>query len=145
MPDIASILKAEISRLARKEVRGATEALKKTVTSHRAEIAALKRRTEMLEREVKRNRRATVSQPRIESDASELKVRFSAKGLAAQRQRLGLSVGDCALLLGASGQSIYNWERGNARPRESHMPRIVAMRGLTKRQAAGIVESLRKP
>jgi predicted transcriptional regulator len=144
MPDIASILKVEISRLARKEARRATDTLKKAVSVYRTEIAALKRRTEILEREIKRTRRATVPQPRVEVDASESKVRFSAKGLAAQRQRLGLSVGECALLLGASGQSIYNWERGNARPRASHMPKIVAMRRLSKRQAAGVIESLRK-
>jgi hypothetical protein len=44
MPNIATILKAEILRLARKEVRSEVEGLKKASTLYRSEIAALKRR-----------------------------------------------------------------------------------------------------
>jgi hypothetical protein len=42
-------------------------------------------------------------------DAEEGKIRFSAKGPAAQRKRLGLSAQEIGLLVGTSGQSIYNW------------------------------------
>ena len=42
MTNIASLLKAEMSRLARKEVRAETASLKKSVGIYRAEIAALK-------------------------------------------------------------------------------------------------------
>jgi hypothetical protein len=44
MPNIASLLKAEISRVARKEIRAEITALRKAATTHRSEIAALKRR-----------------------------------------------------------------------------------------------------
>jgi len=43
MPSIASVLKSEMVRVARKEVRGETLGLKKSVGTCRAEIAALKR------------------------------------------------------------------------------------------------------
>ena len=56
MPDIASTLKAEISRIARKELRAETEPIKKAVAGYRKEIAALKRRIEALERQQKRTR-----------------------------------------------------------------------------------------
>ena len=49
MPNIASILKSEISRVARKEVRAEVSGLKKGVSGHRSEIAALKRRLLALE------------------------------------------------------------------------------------------------
>ena len=42
MSNIASLLKTEISRVARKEVRAETLGLKKAVSVYRAEIAALK-------------------------------------------------------------------------------------------------------
>ena len=45
MANIASLLKTEISRVARKEVRADTVDLKKALGVYRAEIAALKRRT----------------------------------------------------------------------------------------------------
>jgi len=41
MANIASLLKTEISRVARKEVRGETAGLKKAISSYRSEIAAL--------------------------------------------------------------------------------------------------------
>ena len=44
MPNIASVLKDEISRISRKEIRRETSSLKKSSTSYRSEIAALKRR-----------------------------------------------------------------------------------------------------
>ena len=73
------------------------------------------------------------------SEESGKALRFSAKGLASQRRRLGLSADACGLLLGASGQSVYNWEAGKARPRASHLVAIVALRGLSKTQAVEVL------
>lgn len=44
MANIASFLKSEISRIARKEIRAETETLKKASSQYRSDIAALKRR-----------------------------------------------------------------------------------------------------
>ena len=63
--------------------------------------------------------------------------------MASQRRRLGLSAAECGLLVGASAQSIYNWEEGKARPRAQHLPAIFALRALGRREANKIVE-LRK-
>ncbi len=46
MPNIAAVLKEEIQRLARKELKANTESLKKAVITYRSEIAALKRRVD---------------------------------------------------------------------------------------------------
>ena len=73
--------------------------------------------------------------------AAIVRNRFSAKRLAAQRQRLGLSADAVGLLVGTSGQSIYNWEAGKARPRASHLAAIAALRTLSKTQAADILAS----
>ncbi len=43
MPNLASTLKSEIARLARKELKSEIQLLRKTVASHRGEIAALTR------------------------------------------------------------------------------------------------------
>ena len=52
MPNIASVLKAEIVRLARKELRTEVESIRKALAAARAESAALKRRVSELERSV---------------------------------------------------------------------------------------------
>ena len=146
MPNIASILKDEISRVARKEVRAETQSLKKAVGTYRTEIAALKRRSQALEQELRRlSKESAKAAPPLAADEETLQtLRFSAKGLASQRQRLGLSAEDCGLLLGASGQSVYNWEAGKARPRANHLPAIAALRSLGKKQAAAHLASLRE-
>ena len=61
MTNVASVLKAEISRVARKEVRGETIGLKKAVAAYRREIAALKRRTQALEQLVRRGSKAATT------------------------------------------------------------------------------------
>jgi DNA-binding transcriptional regulator YiaG len=115
MTNIASVLKDEITRLARKEMRGNTESLKKTVATYRSEIAALKRRVEALEREAKKTAKV-VSKVMPEPLEGNTSHRFSAKGFATHRQRLGLSAADYGRLLGVSGLSVYKWEGGQVRP-----------------------------
>ena len=138
MPNIASILKSEITRIARKEIRAEVEGLKKSVGGYRSGIATLKRRAQSLEQQVKRLEK---SAPKPEASTLEAgkAPRFSAKGLSKQRQRLELSADAVGVLVGASGQSVYNWEASKARPRDNHLPAIAALRTLSKRQAAEIL------
>jgi predicted transcriptional regulator len=145
MPNIASILKSEIARVARKEVRAGTEQLKKAATAYRSEIAALKRRCQTLEqqlRSVSRSGRKAAPAAEAAQDGGT-QLRFSAKGLASQRRRLGLSAHDCGLLVGASGQSIYKWEDGSARPRAKNVAAIAALRTMGKKEAAARLAGLR--
>jgi DNA-binding transcriptional regulator YiaG len=146
MPNIALLLKSEITRIARRETRAHVKALTKTVRASRSEIASLKRRAMELEREL-RNLHRTDRKSRQDASVSEppgKQPRFSAKSLASQRNRLQLSAQDCGLLVGASAQSIYNWEQGKARPHAKHIVAIAALRNLGKRQADAILESRRR-
>ena len=145
MPNIASILKSEIARVARKEVRGETIQLKKAVSAYRSQIAALKRRAQALEQALRSlDRRAGKAVPAAQDDDESMgSFRFSAKGLKSHRKRLGLSAHECGILLGASGQSVYKWEDGKARPRAKHLPAIAALRTLGKKQAVAILAERR--
>ena len=146
MPNIATALKQEISRIARKEIRTETTALRRAAAGYRAEIAALKRRAQALEQQVRRLVKSN-GKAATESDGEEppAKSRFSAKGLASQRKRLGLSASDVGLLVGVSSQSIYNWEQGKARPLARHLPAIAALKGMGKREAAARLDTLPDP
>ena len=144
MANIASLLKTEIARVARKQVRAETSVLKQAIGTYRAEIAALKRRAQALESELRRLSKAQARTEPVEAPTEpERKLRFTAKGLASQRKRLGLSAADCGLLLGTSGQSIYNWEEGKARPRARFLAAIAALRTLGKKEAASRLAALR--
>lgn len=147
MPNIATLLKSEISRIARKEVRAETAALKKAAATHRTEIASLKRRLQELEKQArslgKRMPAERAAPKAVAGAGADSGVqRFSAKGFASQRKRLGLSAAECGLLIGASGQTIYNWEDGKAKPREKHLPAIAAFRTLGKTAALARLEAL---
>lgn len=141
MPNIASVLKSEIMRIARKEIRAEIDGLKKAASAYRMEIAALKRRSQSLEQELKRLQRSMPKPEPLPIEETGKTQRFSANGLASQRHRLGLSADAVGLLLGTSGQSVYNWEAGKARPRASHLTAIAALRGLSKTQAAEVLAS----
>ena len=145
MPNIAALLKNEIARVARKEVRAETQSLKKAVGTYRTEIAELKKRTQALEQELRRvNRAAQKAGPRADvAEEQGPALRFSAKGFASQRKRLGLSAADCGLLVGASGLSVYKWESGQSHPRAKFIPAIAAFRSLGKKEAAARLEALR--
>ena len=58
MTKLASVLKDEVSRLVRKELCGGTDALKRASTQYRSDIAALKCRFALLERQLARAGRA---------------------------------------------------------------------------------------
>jgi DNA-binding transcriptional regulator YiaG len=142
MPNIASALKAEIQRIARKTIRDETTSLRKAIAPYRSEIAELKRRTQVLEQQIRRSQK-TVSRaaaPRPEEDQPS-GLRFSAKGLAAHRQRLGLSAQDFGALIGASALSVYKWEKGEVRPRARYLDAIAAIRSIGKKEAAARLAS----
>ena len=135
MPNIATVLKDEILRLARKEVRRELEGLKKASAQYRSDIAALKRQVAAL---AKQQARIVKNVPGKVAPAEEgegtTKFRFSAKRFATQRAKLGLSAGDMGTLIGVSAQTIYNWEAEKSRPRQQQLAAIAAVRKLGKRE-----------
>lgn len=140
MPNIGAMLKQEITRLARREVRVQVQATKKASTQYRRHIAALRRQVTALERQLALvRRRGAVSAPPTTGEGPQ-KIRFVAKGLKSQRARLGLSAADFGRLVGVSAQSIYNWEQGHATPRAGQLAILAARRGIGKREALKLLE-----
>jgi DNA-binding transcriptional regulator YiaG len=136
VPNIASVLKAEISRVARKDARAESQPLKKASAQYRSDIAALKRRVLALEKQLGRLARSgRKAAPAAQEEDPRSGLRFSAKGLVAQRRRLGLTAAAAAKLLNVSVQSVYKWEEGKTRPRASQLPAIAALRKMGKREA----------
>lgn len=136
MPNIATILKAEITRLARKEVKSQVNSTRRINTQQRSDLADLKRRVQELERVVARLTKGAKKPAAPTSEDAMSVTRFTAKGLASQRRRLGLSAEDFGRLVGASALSVYKWEGGKAKPRAKFMPAIAAVRTMGKKEAA---------
>ena len=136
MPNIASLLKDEILRLARKEARKEVEGLKKASAQFRTDIAALKRSVLTLEKQLARQEKtASKNFPSSTGTDDSQGVRFSSKGFASHRRRLGLSAAEMGELLGVSAQTVYHWESGKTQPRRHQLGIISAIRGMGKREA----------
>ncbi len=136
MPNIATVLKEEIRRLARKEAKAQVAELKKASARHRKDIAALKRQLAAQQRANAKLAKA-VSSGRAAPAASDPTPsrRFSATRLASHRAKLGISAADYARLVGVSHLTIYNWEKGQNKPRAAQLEALAGVRGLGKREA----------
>ncbi|MFW6059206.1 MAG: helix-turn-helix domain-containing protein [Phycisphaeraceae bacterium] len=143
MPNLATVLKEEIRRLARKEVRQELEQTRKLTAQHRRDIADLKRQVQAQARTIAflQQREKQRLQTRPTEKLAE-NARFSPARLRSHRERLGLSAGDYAKLVGVSSQSIYLWEQGKSRPRAAQLASLVAVRGIGKREAQRRLEML---
>jgi len=146
MPNIASVLKDEIRRLARREIKAETSTTKHAVAQYRRDIAKLRRTVQAQQREIaflKAQEHKRLGQPQLKDEEELEGGRYSARSVRAQRERLGLSQQDYAKLLGVSPMTIYNWESGNSRPRKEQLAALVAVRGIGKRDATARLEVLR--
>jgi DNA-binding transcriptional regulator YiaG len=119
MPNIATVLKDEIRRLAKREIKATTSSTKGAVGQFRRDIAKLKRLVRTQQREIafpKTQEQKRLGQPETRDEEDLEGVRFSARSVKAQRRRLKLSAADYGKLIGVSGLTIYNWELGKAHP-----------------------------
>ena len=143
MPNLASVMKDEISRIARKEIRAQTNTIKRSSTQHRRDIAELKRVVSALKKDLAFLRKQ--EKKRVVGPASKKLaegVRFSPQGVKVHRKKVGLSAVDYARLVGVHAMSIYGWEKGSRRPRAEQLASLVAVRQLGKREAGRRLEML---
>ena len=142
--NIAAVLREEIGRLARKEIRKQTSVLKKMSAQYRRDIAEMKRRLSNLQHKItplQKQVLMNVSSPPAEGRVEH--VRFTAKSLRSQRKRLGRSAADCGKLIGVTGQTMYSWEQETSRARKQQVARIASLRHLGKREALTRLEQLK--
>lgn len=143
MANLAEMLKDEIRRLARKEIRVQSGGLKQAVARYRREIASLKRQIAQQAKKMQRLERngSAVATKAAPSEEGLEGVRFSAKSVRSQRRRLGFSAADYGRLVGVSGLTIYNWEQGKSRPRKSQLAALSSVRNIGKKQAVAKLAS----
>ena len=148
MPDIGRVLKEEIQRLARKEIRAPIIKLRKDNAALKRTAADLKRRVATLERD---NRRllADTEQRRKQASSTDEEAaqsaRITAKTVHGIRAKLGLSQAELAKLLGVNPQTVYQWEHKEGRLtfRGNIKTRIVEVRKLKASEAKKRLEDIK--
>ena len=140
MANVAGVLKAEISRISRKEVKAAVKGISKSNATLKKTVVDLKRRVTQLERDSKRLKATqTKQQPATPQSAPEegKRARLTSKGIRSLRKKLHLTRPGFAKLLGTSPQSVYMWEtkEGDLRLRPKTRAALLSLRGMGIREA----------
>lgn len=148
MPDIGKVLKDEIRRLARKELRAATGALVDENRALKRSVSDLKKRVAQLERANSRiSKHVSATQAKETQGAAEEaapRARISSRTIVALREKLGLTQAEFGALVGVSGQSVYQWERKGGRLRLRHATRaaVLEAKQMGRREAHRRLEEL---
>jgi DNA-binding transcriptional regulator YiaG len=138
MSTLINSLKLEIARVARKEFKEELQALRKVTTSHRSEIAALKRQVKSLATALKAvsktSKASSKKSPATDEPAATPGIRYSAERLVALRNKFGITQTQMASLLGVSYLSVHKWEAGGAQPRAAQLQKIALASKMGKRE-----------
>jgi len=148
MSNVMTELKAEISRLARKEVKKALAPVQRINAAHRGLIADLRRQIEALQKETKALGQGRSAVPAAAAEDAEQNSRFwiTGKGVRSLRKRLGLTQAEFGRLADVSVPTVVHWESAKgAVPvrRKETIVRLRDIRALNKRSAAAALENRR--
>ena len=145
MGKVEAIIKSEIVRLAKREMKKSFVPLNRDVRSLKGTISQLRKSVLGLQRFVAQQEREMKGQkPLPEATAEELKkARFSPRLMKSLRKRLGVTQKEMATLAGVTVGAIYQWEKGIFEPRDEKKKVLVALRKLRRREARKLLEERR--
>jgi DNA-binding transcriptional regulator YiaG len=135
MNTFSTAFRAEVIRMARKELKPELQGMRKAITSHRSEIAALKREVKALASQLKATSRLTPKAAESKAASAEQASakppgEFQPEVLRQMRTALGITQTQLATLLGVSSLSVYKWETRGVTPRAAQRARIDEVRRL---------------
>ena len=138
MPNVAKVLKEEISRLSRKEARSVTASLAKSNATLRSTVAALRKEVSGLKAEQKRLSLALSKLARnMGVEPAKEEFRMTSRGVRALRRKLRLSQVRFAALLAVSPQAVFLWESkgGHLQFREESEAALRAVQNINASEA----------
>jgi DNA-binding transcriptional regulator YiaG len=143
---IEAVIKDAIARGARKQVRSATQPLRRDVRRLRQAVRELRSQLAALGDVAARWRESADGrgwQPTVSEDEARA-ARLSPRLIRKVRDRLGLSQAAIARLVGVSPAAVVQWEQGRATPGGRNRAALVSLRRVGRRQARRILASLQE-
>ncbi len=134
-------LQAEITRLARKEIKKELDPVKRVNAAQRGYIADLRREVSELQKEINLLKKA-VPDEELEAVVEKQEARESfwitGKGVVSLRKKLAVTQAELAKLAGVSTQSVVKWEKHEGkipfRQQETAL-QVQRVRGMNKTEA----------
>ena len=135
MAKIEGVIKAEIMRLAKREVRAVFRPLKREVWQMSTKLSNLSKGFASLNRMAKELHLEERAKPKLEATLEEVKIsRITPERISRLRKKFGISQRELGILIGASIGAILSWEKGKFRPKGEKKAALVALRKLKKRE-----------
>ena len=136
MGKVGSIIKSEIIRLAKGEMRQVSVPLGRDVRSLKNTVSQLRKSVLSLERfAAQKQKELSKREIRLEAPPEEIKQsRFSPRLLQSLRKRLGITQKELAILAGVTVGAAHLWETGKFRPKDTKRSVLVALKKLNRRE-----------
>jgi DNA-binding transcriptional regulator YiaG len=134
MGKIEGVIKAEIMRLVKREVRAVFRPLKREVWQLGTKLSSLSKGMASLNRMAK-ELHLEKTKPKLEATPEEVKAsRITPERINRLRKKLGISQRELGILTGATIGAVLSWEKGKFRPRGEKKAALVGLRKLKKRE-----------
>ena len=134
MAKLELIIKSEIQRLAKHEVRSVYRPLRKEVWGMKLKLSNLIKNFTVLDRLAKGLAKTKSTEPKLEATPEEVKAsRLTPDRIRGLRKKLGISMRELGVLTGSSLGAVQSWERGKFKPQGERKAVLVALRKLRKR------------
>ena len=132
MPNIQQLMNEEIRRLARKETKAALIPYLKAQAELRKRLADHEKRIKTLENAMAKLLPEELSKPVAPAIAKP--VSLTSIRIKKLRDKLELTQGQFAKLLGVNLHSVNHWENGKTEPQEAQKRKIAVVRDMGRRE-----------
>jgi DNA-binding transcriptional regulator YiaG len=142
MGKFEGMIKSEIVRLAKREVRKISVPLARDVWSLKSAVSQLRKTVLVLQRiTAQQQKELEKGEIPLEAAPEEVKVsRFSPRLIRSLRGHLGITQKELAILTGVTVGAVHLWESGQFKPSDKKKAVMVALRKLGRREVRKLVE-----
>jgi DNA-binding transcriptional regulator YiaG len=147
MGKVEGVIKSEIIRLAKREVRKISVPLGRDVRSLKSAVSQLRKAVLTLQR-ITTTQQKVLEKGKMPLEASpeEVKMsRFSPRLIQSLRRHLGITQKELAILTGVTVGAAHLWESGQFKPSEKKKAVMVALRKLGRREVRELLEGKGTP
>jgi DNA-binding transcriptional regulator YiaG len=147
MGKVEGVIKSEIVRLAKREVRKITVPLGRDVRSLKIAASQLRKAVIALQR-ITATQQKVLEKGKMPLEASpeEVKMsRFSPRLIQSLRRHLGITQKELAILTGVTVGAAHLWEGGQFKPSAKKKAVMVALRKLGRREVRKLLEGKETP
>jgi DNA-binding transcriptional regulator YiaG len=144
MGKLEALVKLEILRLAKREIRRSTGPLQHEVRVLKGNLSQVRKSVIALERIAAQALKQTQKEkPLLEASPEEVKAsRLSPRLIQTLRKHLGISQKELATLVGVTTGAVTQWEAGQFKPANAKKAILVGLRKLGRRDVKELLEKM---